>query len=411
MMKRLDDDPDEQYLKIGLTGDSGAGKTWLGATAPKPLILIWERQAKASLEACCAARGLPKPMMILIETISDCGNVLRALHGDRTKPCVVRERYYDPKTKTNRVRDVMTLPHWPETLVTDSLTDACAMMRAELLREAPPKVDAESGLPDESFAHRRTIFDRCSQLIRAFRNVPAHVVFLCLKIEKKIYRGKKEVGRRWVADLPDNKLPAAYMAACNIVGVPYIRKGHRGVILDADDWMGCKAFPSLRSFEVPELSEWIGRIQGTWEGGASAAPPVSEDAEDGGMRDPEPEKEADAGDADASGVDGAADAGDAGAADAGEPDLSFGFEAGLPPAEKPAEGAAADNAVADTPEPETAPAKRSITCGHCKESGHNRRSCPLLQEPPDEVDTEGGGGDAPSDDASEGASGEQQSLT
>lgn len=380
-MKRLDDDPNEQYLKIGLTGDSGSGKTWLGTTAPKPLVLIWERQAKASIEASCAARGIEKPMMILIESIGDCGNVLRAIHGDQAKPCVVRERYYDPKTKTNPVREVMRLPHWPETLVIDSLTDACAMMRAELLREAPPKVDGESGLPDESFAHRRTILDRCTQLIRAFRNVPAHVVFLCLKAEKKIYRARKEVGRRWVADLPDKDLAARYMAACNIVGVPYIRSGHRGVALDADDWMGCKAFPPLRSFEVPDLSEWIARIHGDWEGEASAAPPVSADA---GIRDLEHETKAEAD----GGTEGAS-----GAPEAAEPDLSFGFESterkpNAAPTEEPPEEPEGDNGE---------PPKRTITCGHCKESGHNRRSCPLLQDVP---------GDEPDDDDA----GEQQSL-
>lgn len=287
-MKRLDDDNRERFLKIGITGESGGGKTWLGTTAPRPLFLIWERQAKAAIEASCSvgrAKGgqadlenpskLERPMMILIESTGDLGNVLRALHSgaknDRNEPLPIR-------SKDGKV--LVTLPHFPETLVVDSLTDACAMLRDELLREAPPRKDADSGLPDESYNHRKVLNDRCTQLIRALRNAPCHVLFLALREEAKIYRARKEVGRQWRSQLPHKELHATFMAATNAFGTMYWRQGRCGVIFQGDDWMGTKSMPPLRRFEVPNVAEWIGRIFGTWTADPGDAPPESEDAEE-----------------------------------------------------------------------------------------------------------------------------------
>lgn len=366
-MRRLDDDESENHLKIGIMGDSGSGKTWLGSTAPEPLILIWERQAKAALEASCAVRGLPRPMMVLIEKIADCGNILRAMHADREQPFRIRHR------KTGEV--LLELPRWPQTLVIDSITDACAMMRAELLKEAPPQKDADSGLPDESYAHRRTLVDRCTNLIRAFRNAPAHVVFLALKDEWKVYRNRKEVGRRWSADLPDKKLPPSLMAACNMFGVMYIRRGERAILLDGDEWQSTKPFPPLRRNEVPDLTELIGRVQGTWTAVASAAPPKQEDTE------PLPKPQESATETE-------------GADEEGEDDLAFSFEEQpqkrvdskekeeLPDADDPNWKGPADrdrDELQAAPETEETAPPSKVKCGHCQEPGHNRRTCPLLK--------------------------------
>lgn len=354
-MRRLDDDPSEVFIKLGVMGESGSGKTWLGITAPKPLVLVWERQAVAAIRAGCAERGIPVPVMLLIETVADAGNVIRAMHGDRTKPFVV----WDRKTREK----VLELPEWPLTLVIDSITDAAAMQRGELLKEAPP-ARGDSGLPDESFAHRRILKDRIIQLIRAFRNVPAHVVFLALRNDKDTYKNKRKVGVRWLPDLPDKELPSRLMQAVNAFGVMYIGRHDGGIrhaiLFGGEDWQGTKSFPPLRRYETPDLTELFGRIQGTWTAEVTAAPPPSDDME---VAQPDA----------AIGVENGKPEGGA--------DLSFGFELEGAAAAGAAAGAglaAATDAMAADPEPPPGAdsQKRARRCGVCHDEGHDARTCP-----------------------------------
>jgi len=240
--------------------------------------MIWERQAKASIEASCASRGIPRPKMVLIESMADVKSVLRAAQGPRDKPFAV----------TESKQTLLAFDEWPETLVIDSITDACAMMRAELHKEAPPKKDAVSGLSDESYAHRRHLSDRCAMLIRMFRNAPMHVVFLALEDEQKIYRQRKEVGQRYVPQLPAKDLPGTLMAATNAFGYMFRGKdGRWGTMFEGSPGYALKTFPPLRRFESADVSEWIARIRGSWQGTPTQAPVANEDLEEPPYEAPE----------------------------------------------------------------------------------------------------------------------------
>lgn len=258
MAKILTDDVQELHFKALATGPSGSGKSSLGATAPKPLILLSESQGKMSIVQRAKALGLPRPSILQVDTLQDYRDVVKALHGDKGKPFKV----------INKDVGVILEGEWPETVVLDSLSDACELVMSEVKADAPPK-RGDDGLEVFSQRHWGALGDRSAKLIRAFRDVPVHTLFLCLQ-DERLNETSDGTSTRWVGpQMPMRKLPNVVMQATNLAGMltrrsrkdPDNPEGDRilewGFRTVGPGWMMCKPCRPLKDLEEPNFTQWV----------------------------------------------------------------------------------------------------------------------------------------------------------
>lgn len=258
-MRRVDEDPTEKWVKAAIYGPPGTGKSDFGTSAPKPLILLSERQGIRTVRAAAARRGLPMPVVLAVESLQDLRDVLRALHGPRDKAFRVMSG-----------TEVAYEGEWPESVVLDSLTDACELVEAEIRKESPPE-KAKDGLERWTERHWAALRDRCERLIRSFRDVPAHVVFLALQDDRTVGEGE-EAARVVQPLLPMRALPSVLSAAVNVVGVTSraIRDrgedGQRQIAYEirtvGPSHYMLKPYRPLRDLEEPDFAAWVERIHG-----------------------------------------------------------------------------------------------------------------------------------------------------
>lgn len=275
------DNADAKTVKALIYGRPGSGKTNIGVSAPNPLILLTELQAVPNIKKAAIRLGRKLPPTFPIRSLDDFRAVVKAAHGDRSKPFTV----VDPTTGDVR----FSLEQWPDSIVMDSLTDACEMVSEEIRRQSPPR-QGKDGLPVDSERYWNVLMDRCSKLVRSFRDLPFHVLFLCLLKDKESGEGDEKT--RYVGpQLPMNALPNVVMSAVNVVGVTYRRRGDAvdtgqktpagkpilarpmvyGVATTGPDFMELKPYPPLRDNEVTDFASWVKRINGEDDG--QAAPP------------------------------------------------------------------------------------------------------------------------------------------
>jgi hypothetical protein len=300
-MIRLFDEPGETFLKALVWGPSGSGKTRMGCTAPRPLVLLSERQGlRTILDA--RAEGLAVADVLFMERLADYRAVLRACHGPKDQPFQVFERVMGADGERES-RLLLELDPWPKTIVLDSLTDACNLVQADVLEDAPPK-PGDDGLPVISLRHWGELGTRCKALIRAFRDVPLHVLFLALEDDRVVETSDGTTTRWQGPKLPIRSLPADAMSAVNVAAYLSRRVMPRaeGASADTDreivwiartngpSYLSVKPYRPLRDVEVPDFADWIARLPASQA--APEAPPEAPEAA------PEPEAPAEGAPAD-----------------------------------------------------------------------------------------------------------------
>jgi hypothetical protein len=243
----------ELHFKALAMGHSGSGKSSLGATAPKPLILLSETQGKMSILQRAAALGVEPPTIIHMECLQDYRNVVRGLYGDKGKPFKVMDG-----------KDVLHEGEWPETVVLDSLTKG------------------DDGLEVISMRHWGALRDRATKLIRAFRDVPVHTLFLCLLTER-LDESSDGTTTRWHGpQMPMKALPNVVMQATNLSGLltrtsskdPDDPKGNRileyGVRTVGPSYLMVKPCRPLKDLEAPDFGAWVNTMKASIAGGEEA---------------------------------------------------------------------------------------------------------------------------------------------
>lgn len=271
MAKLANTETHTPWLKASIMGPSGSGKSSLGATCPRPLILLSEKQGKDPALARARQLGLPDPTIVEVDCLQDYRDCIKSMNGNPAEPF----RWIGDDGKL-----VVEMDPWPETLVVDSLTDACELVEASIRKDAPPK-KGEDGLDTFSQRHWVELKRRCQRLIRAFRDVNANVLFLSLVDEKTTDTSDGNTTRTIVPALPMRKLPDILMQATNVCG--YMQRkvvrddngsvlrgdapeGERGnmvlavkVITNAPSYIKVKPCDALDDLEIPDFTSWVER--------------------------------------------------------------------------------------------------------------------------------------------------------
>lgn len=281
-MKRLDTEDNEPWFKALVYGSTGSGKTTLGVTAPKPLILLSEAQGAIHIRQAAKRLGIPVPPVFHMETLQDFRDWLRALQGDKSQPLRVKTRVKVDGVVEDKV--VAELDEWPETVVIDSLSDICRILVEEIRRESPPKKGTD-GLPVDSQRFWNVLGDRYKALVWAFRDLPMHTLFLALSDERE----EGDEGNRTrvlTADLAMKKLPRVTAAAVNLVAYAFRRetrtengvKVQYGVMTAGPEHMLLKPYRPLRDVEAPNFGAWVSAVRGALDVEELAQPAPSQES-------------------------------------------------------------------------------------------------------------------------------------
>lgn len=200
-MRALSDTP--IYVKALVYGESGAGKTFLACTAPKPLLILSEwAVARPTLERLRKDRGVD-PDTIFVNSWSDFMEAYKYAAGNITK--------YD-------------------TIVVDGLTDLNDRAIEEILAAAVAKTrQGVAHDPDQlEIGDWGKVGNRTLYAVRLFRDLPCNVVMTALAQETK---GELFTGPMMSPKGAQRKLTAqfnmvGYLVAEQKPGKPSTRKLH-----------------------------------------------------------------------------------------------------------------------------------------------------------------------------------------
>lgn len=225
----------EDRAKILTHGNTGSGKSELGASAHNPAIALCERQALRTIR-----RRNPEAAVWLIESSDD----LRAMLAELMSQCAAGGCPYD-------------------TVVLDSLTEIQNMLKREILQKA--------GSERETLSQGEwgVIIDRCANIARAFRDLPLHVLVLCRSEESF------PMDERYVRpSLSGKKLPNDIGGFFNLVGYAYKKLDNEGdliyrILFDGTDGFLTKGDVDLDAIEYPTWPVWIRKMYGAEAPGAA----------------------------------------------------------------------------------------------------------------------------------------------
>ena len=225
-IKNVGDNAKETHVKILIYGDSGAGKTFLTATSPKPLFLLNEANGQASI------LHSNKDADILL--VKDANALAKILHDIDTNP-----------------------QNWSkyDTICIDSLTEMQRLIKDRITDGRQMSLPMWGKLADDM-----------RKLIRRIRNLKFNVVCTAL-LEKDM---EEATGERHVRPLFEGKKTGAEIAQYfSMVGLLYNSTDDNGatcrsLMLDGPSRVMCKpVFPLEGSIQKPDLTNIINQIQTT----------------------------------------------------------------------------------------------------------------------------------------------------
>lgn len=236
---KVGDMPAESILlKLLLYGDSGAGKTHCASTAPNPCYLLTEPNGLPTIRAA-------NPDAVVVQADEANGGL------DTVREFLKAARSGELRSATNC-----------DTIVVDSLNELQRMLRDEILR-------SKRGTPaDGIFAIQDwgVLTDRMRGLVRAFRDLPFHVV----GITHANATDNEATGERYVQPMFQGKsLPNEIAGYFSAVGLMYRERVadaegqlvvHHRVLLEGPASVVSKVLPGLDSVEVPDISDWLKRM-------------------------------------------------------------------------------------------------------------------------------------------------------
>ena len=253
----------DSLLKLCVWGEPGTGKTWLGCSAPKPVILLTERHGFETVRAWARDAGQPMPPVFWIQSTRDLKQALDAL-ASSSNPIADIAKHHGATAK-----QIAALPYdKPKTVVLDSLTEMADMVIREMEASNPPQI-GKDGYPVRSQRFWPVMEAKVLGITRAFRDLPMHSLFLCLQMNKTV--GDEGNQRRIMGpSMPMNKMPGAIASMCNAVGMMQVANDSaddetgqmqfvRQVRFLLPDYATSKVCRPLLDVESPDVSEWIAK--------------------------------------------------------------------------------------------------------------------------------------------------------
>lgn len=193
------------FLKVSVYGGSGAGKTAWACRSPRPLVVLSEQQAMATI-----ADAAPDALVVPVETFDEFRDVFNTLKQA-------------PKIEVDGQPALDVQGHAVQTLVVDSFTDLQRMMIADLLgldRGERDHLDLKSAAPNLSIAQWGRVMDTCTQVWRDQRALACSTVFICLADTQL----DSESRRMTVPMLSGKRLPFQMGQFFNAQGVALVQR-------------------------------------------------------------------------------------------------------------------------------------------------------------------------------------------
>lgn len=244
----------EEYIKALLWGPNGTGKSTLCGTAPEPILYAYtERQGLLALK-----RMAPDAGVVKIESLDDLRSLLTELRNGE---------------------------HDYKSICLDSFTEMQLLIADEILARRRRK-NADKGKDEQADPSKLVmedymfIHDRSKAIVRAFRDLPMHVILTCLS-ESVIVGEDSDAKTVTRIMLMGRKLPAQLGAFFNLVGFSYKAQGADGatryrVLFEGRPDIDTKGMPGLRRREEPDISYWYDRAVKNCDPRDSDAPMIAE---------------------------------------------------------------------------------------------------------------------------------------
>jgi hypothetical protein len=214
---------DLHYL-VGLYGDSGAGKTWLAASAPRPVVLLTEQNGEQSLRL-----SNPEASYVVAKTFEDVRDFLRLAQDGS-----LREQGF-------------------ESLVIDGLTEVQQLIRDE--------ISARKGGDEFTIADWGELTDKMRKLMRLLRTLASRYHVVCTMLSEEEFAGEVKHVR---PAFQGKKLANEVMQFFSAVGYVFKRpaKGEdSGVehvaMFDGPSRIKAKNCHPLRGSRPGPISDWI----------------------------------------------------------------------------------------------------------------------------------------------------------
>lgn len=228
---------DDVRLKLLLYGDSGTGKTWTASTAPVPVFLLTEPNGLPTIRAA-------RPDAVVVQADEGHGGMdtVRAFLRAAKDGTLQRET-------------------GAQTVVLDSLNELQRMIRDEIMA-------GKRGTPQEgtfTLQDWGVLTDRMRGLVRAFRDLPVHVVAITHADVQVDDSSVRHVQPQFQGKALPNEI-AGYFSA---VGLQYRERkldadnnpvtAHR-VLLTGPPTVLSKGLPGLDPVEDPDLQLWLSKL-------------------------------------------------------------------------------------------------------------------------------------------------------
>ena len=220
----------QTYIKCLIYGDSGAGKSFLAATSPKPLILLTEPNGQASI-----MHSNPNADLIHINSVQTLWEVLRDIRDN-------------PKNWTKY-----------DSLVIDSLSEVQRLFKDELTGHGRNTMKLQDW---------GKLADNMRKFMRALRQIPKNIV--CLALLETTY--EESTGQRHLRPAFEGKKTSGEIAQFfNFVGFLYAAQNpqdkdqvNRHLILEGHKEVLCKpTYPLTGTITNPNISKMFAKITST----------------------------------------------------------------------------------------------------------------------------------------------------
>lgn len=214
------------FLKVAITGASGAGKTDWAARSPRPLILLTEVQALPSIVV-----ANPEAVCVQIEKWADFREAWNAITTGR--PCEI-------ETEAGEIQPALAVQlagqeFKIQTVIVDTMTDLQRIAFASMIGAEAGRIDRldfDKASNNLSIDKHGILVSAAEEIWRQQRAIPCNTIFLTLATQKEDDTGARQI----IPMLTGSKLPFAMGQYFNACGLAQVRRGESGAIQHLIRW-------------------------------------------------------------------------------------------------------------------------------------------------------------------------------